>query len=330
MGMGSWLALLAAGVMNGSFAVPMKTARSWSFYHIWGLFSFLAMLIIPFAWVVLSIPGCLQIIGAIPLAGLCKLTLLGFLWGIAALLYGAAVELLGVAVGVSILLGLSIVIGAVIPRITSGAALVTTPRDVVFFCGLLITVAGVIVCAWAGRSETGLRSAAQFRKGLVIAILGGIGSPLLNIGIQYGISLLKALPHSLSERNGSATQWVAWALFLAAAAIVQVGYCLSRVMQKGELSAFSSPDAGGEFGRVVLMSIAWSVSIFLYGEAVAHLGRYGASIGWPIFMALIVLTSNAWGVILGEWRNRPKRAFYRMLAGSLLLISATFLIGQAG
>jgi L-rhamnose-H+ transport protein len=330
MGMGNWISLLAAGVMNGSFAVPMKTARSWGFYHIWGLFSLFAMLIIPFAGVSLSIPGWLQIISAIPLAGLGKLVLLGFLWGIAALLYGAAVELLGVAVGVSILLGLSIVIGALVPRITSGTALTTTPRDVIFLCSLLFTVAGVIVCAWAGRSETGLRSAAEFRKGLVIAILGGVGSPLLNIGIQYGISLLDALPHSPSGGSGSSTQWVAWALFLAAAAIVQVGYCLFRILQQGELAAFSATGAGGELGRVVLMSVAWSASIFLYGEAVAHLGRYGPSIGWPIFMALIVLTSNAWGVILGEWRNRPRSSFYRMLGGSALLISATFLIAQGG
>lgn len=36
--MGSWVALLAAGLLNGTFAVPMKTARVWGFYHIWGLF----------------------------------------------------------------------------------------------------------------------------------------------------------------------------------------------------------------------------------------------------------------------------------------------------
>ena len=43
----TWLSLAAAGVLNGSFAVPMKTARRWSFEHIWAVFSILAMAVLP-------------------------------------------------------------------------------------------------------------------------------------------------------------------------------------------------------------------------------------------------------------------------------------------
>lgn len=130
--MENWIGLLAAGVLNGSFAVPMKTARSWNFYHIWGIFSFLSMMVIPCVGVALAIPGWVGIISAIPFAGLLKLVVLGLSWGIAALLYGVAVELLGVALGVSILLGLSIVIGAIVPRILSGNVLTVPYRDAFF------------------------------------------------------------------------------------------------------------------------------------------------------------------------------------------------------
>jgi hypothetical protein len=57
------------------------------------------------------------------------------------------------------------------------------------------------------------------------------------------------------------------------------------------------------------MAVAWSVSIFVYGSAVAALGPRGPSQGWPVFIALIVLTSNIWGVILGEWREKARRRF---------------------
>jgi hypothetical protein len=46
-------------------------------------------------------------------------------------------------------------------------------------------------------------------------------------------------------------------------------------------------------------------------------------------VALIILTSNAWGVLLAEWEQAGKAAFFRMIAGSSVLIVAAFLIGQS-
>jgi L-rhamnose-H+ transport protein len=327
--MGSWIGILAAGLLNGSFAVPMKTARAWSFYHIWGLFSLLSMMVIPCLWVAIAVPGWYTIVGSIPTSGLLKLIAMGLIWGVAALLYGVAVEMLGVALGVSILLGLSIVVGALLPRILSGMWLTATMRDAAFALGLIVMVAGVIICSSAGDTQAGPRKLTHFRKGLLVAILGGIGSPVLNQGIEYGISLLHSIPPAASK-NPNLTQWVAWALFLSAAAVMQAGYCLTQVFLKHQQAAFSAPGAGGEFVRVVIMAVSWSVSIFIYASALAAMGDRGAGVGWPVFIALIVLTSNAWGVVLGEWKSRPRAAFHRMLGGSTLLIGATFLLAHAG
>ena len=58
----------------------------------------------------------------------------------------------------------------------------------------------------------------------------------------------------------------------------------------------------------------------------AALGDLGTSFGWPIFLGLIVVTSNVWGVLPGEWRDRLRSAFFRMLVGSAVLVIAVFLI----
>jgi L-rhamnose-H+ transport protein len=76
------------------------------------------------------------------------------------------------------------------------------------------------------------------------------------------------------------------------------------------------------------MSSLWISSVFVYGRSAFGLGRLGISFGWPIFIALIILASNAWGVILGEWKGVAPSAFRRMLAGSAVLALAAFLIGQ--
>jgi L-rhamnose-H+ transport protein len=76
------------------------------------------------------------------------------------------------------------------------------------------------------------------------------------------------------------------------------------------------------------MSVVWAASVCFYGMSAAGLGRLGTSFGWPVFIALIILTSNAWGVILGEWKGAGRSAFQRMLLGSAVLVLAAFLIGQ--
>ena len=321
----SWVGIVAAGMLNGSFAVPMKTARAWKFEHIWGVFSVLAMIVIPWSAVMLAVPGWEATLSTIPSRGLAGLIALGLLWGVASLLYGLAVDLLGIALGFSIQLGLSIVIGALIPFALVRGLSVRTPADAAFLLGVALMVAGVVVCARAGRSAKKVATdGARFRRGLIIAVLGGIGSPLLNIGIEYGISLL--------PRTGDAArlgQWVAWAVFLSAAAVSQAGFCFYRIAAKRESALFRDPRSRRDALLVLGMSLLWAVSIFLYGASAASLGRLGTSVGWPVFIGLIVITSNTWGVALGEWKDRSRADLGRMFAGSAVLVAAAFVIGLA-
>lgn len=102
------------------------------------------MVIIPWVGVAAAVRQW-RIMGGLPVTGLLQLLFLGILWGVAALLYGLAVDMLGVALGFSILTGLSIVIGAVVPRFMAGTLLAAPARDVAFFAGLLLMVLGVII-----------------------------------------------------------------------------------------------------------------------------------------------------------------------------------------
>ena len=326
----NWAGIVLAGLLNGSFAVPIKTARAWKFEHIWMVFSLLAMALIPWAGVALAVPGWSRLLAAVPARGWWGLIALGLLWGVASLLYGVAVDLLGIALGFAIQLGLSIVLGALVPMIWSHALSLRTAQDAFFLGGLAAMVGGVVLCAQAGGSKSKAPGAtgARFRKGLVIAIIGGIGAPLLNFGIQYGVTLLRSAHQIPQGAQFSVNTYVAWAVFLSAAAVTQAGYCLFRILSTHATAAFRAPGTGRDTGLVVGMSFVWAASVCFYGMSVVGLGPLGTSFGWPVFIALIVLTSNTWGVILGEWRDAPRAAFRRMLAGSAVLVLAAFLIGQ--
>jgi L-rhamnose-H+ transport protein len=326
----NWAGIVLAGLLNGSFAVPIKTARAWKFDHIWMVFSLLAMAVIPWAGVALAVPRWSEILGAVPASGWWGLVALGLLWGVASLLYGVAVDLLGIALGFAIQLGLSIVLGALLPLIWSRAISFRTVKDAFFFGGLALMVVGVVLCAQAGGAKSNAPGAtgARFRKGLIIALLGGIGAPLLNFGIQYGISLLRTAGQIPVDARFSVNTYVAWAVFLSAAAVTQSGYCLLRIVTTKGGALFRVAGSGRDAGLVVGMSFVWAASVCIYGMSAVGLGRLGTSFGWPVFVALIILTSNAWGVLLGEWKGAERSAFRRMIVGSAVLVLAAFLIGQ--
>jgi L-rhamnose-H+ transport protein len=326
----SWLGVIVAGVLNGSFAVPMKTARAWKFPHIWAVFSLLAMAIIPWGGVAIAVPDMRGILSSVPLRGWLMLGILGLIWGVASLLYGVAVDLLGIALGFSIQLGLSIVLGALIPLAWTGEIAVRSLRDVLYFSGLAVMVVGVVLCSQAGGNKHPGRKERRehFRKGLIIAILGGIGAPLLNVGIQYGISLLRASGQIPTSAAFSVRTYVAWAVFLAAAAVTQAGWCGWQIAKTRGFALFSQAGTLHDALGVGVMALVWAASLCIYGVSAIWLGKAGTSIGWPIFVGLIVLTSNLWGVVLGEWKGATPPAVHRMIVGCIVLVLAAFLIGQ--
>jgi L-rhamnose-H+ transport protein len=155
-----------------------------------------------------------------------------------------------------------------------------------------------------------------------------VGAPLLNFGIQYGITLLRNAGQIPAGSEFSANTYIAWAVFLTASAVSQAGYCAWRVVTTGAAGVFLQPGTAADTFRVIVMASVWAASIALYGRSVVGLGELGTSFGWPILIGTIVLASNGWGLILGEWRGAPARAMRRMAAGSILLVVAAFLIGQ--
>jgi L-rhamnose-H+ transport protein len=326
----SWAGVVLAGLLNGSFAVPLKTTRVWKFNHIWTLHSLLAMGVLPWVVVMVAVPRWNDLLSRVDLRGWLILIGWGVLFGIASLLYGIAVDLLGIALGFAIQLGLSIVLGALLPLLWAGAFELRSRGDWVFILGLALMVVGVVFCAQAGGSKgkAGGSTARRFRLGLIIAIIGGVLAPTLNFGIQYGTALLSKGVEARSKPGFPVEIYLAWAVFLSSAAVVQAGYCFARVVREHSTGIFAAGMLTRDALEVPAMSLLWISSVFIYGRSAFGLGPLGNSFGWPVFVALIILTSNAWGVLLAEWKQASRAAFFRMIAGSAVLIVAAFLIGQ--
>jgi L-rhamnose-H+ transport protein len=63
--------------------------------------------------------------------------------------------------------------------------------------------------------------------------------------------------------------------------------------------------------------------------ATLRIGNLGAVLGWPLFMATIVLGSSLWGAITGEWKNASARASILMGSSVFVLIVAIVVLASA-
>jgi L-rhamnose-H+ transport protein len=57
------------------------------------------------------------------------------------------------------------------------------------------------------------------------------------------------------------------------------------------------------------------------------MGQLGSVLGWPAFMASVIIVSYLWGVASGEWKGAGSRARGLMFAGLVVLMVASGLVG---
>ena len=78
------------------------------------------------------------------------------------------------------------------------------------------------------------------------------------------------------------------------------------------------------------MGVVLFASFMAYGSGATALGPLGGIVGWPLFMSMALITSNAWGAITGEWKGASRRAYGLSLVGIAFLIVAIVVISRGG
>src|SRR5829696_5182717 len=148
------------GFASGSFYMPFKKVKGWAWESYWligGIFSWL--IVSPLA-AYLTIPNFGDIIKQTEGSTLLYTYIFGLLWGIGGLTYGLGVRYLGVSLGSSIILGLCMVFGALIPSVyynffsengKDTISLITGSNwGLTVLAGLAVCIVGIILCGKAG------------------------------------------------------------------------------------------------------------------------------------------------------------------------------------
>jgi L-rhamnose-H+ transport protein len=191
------------GFAAGSFYIPMKLLKKWSWESGWLILGLAAWIIAPWVAGWLTIPDLWETLTESPGSSLFWSYFFGLLWGIGGLTFGLTMRYLGLSLGMALALGLTAAFGTLIPPIYEGtfAQLLETRAGLITFAGVIICLAGIAICGWAGaRKEKEVdevqkkEGVAEFDlwKGIGVAIVAGILSACFAFGLQAGAPIAES------------------------------------------------------------------------------------------------------------------------------------------
>lgn len=326
--------VLVGGVLNGSFVAPMKRMQQWRWENSWLVYSISGLLVVPCVIASLTVPHLIQTLENSPSSALWQVVLFGLGWGVGSVLFGIGVNRLGLAVGYGIILGLIAPIGTFLPLLVLHRDQLRTQRGETLIIGTLIVIAGVALLAIAGkRRERESATLAPMVKsgffvGLIICILAGIFSPMLNFSFVFG-QPLQASALAAGAATNMATNAI-WSLTLAAGFLVNAGYAVWLLNTNHNWHLFTHVSAPACWFNGVLMGVLCFGSFLVYGMGATALGLLGGIVGWPLFMSMSLITSNTLGALTGEWKGASRRSYGYSLCGIALLIAAIVVISRGG
>jgi L-rhamnose-H+ transport protein len=303
---GVGIALLAGSVI-GSVLVPMKLVRRWHWENTWFAFSICAYLLWPWVVAFVTVPGLGAVYARVS-AGVLTITfLLGLGWGLAVILLGIAVDLVGYSISTALLYGSSVAVGSLGALIIVAPAKLLSPEGIRLLCWDVVLTLGVLLCAQAGRvrEPKGTADSHRTRQGVAISLLAGVLSTLFNIVLAYGEPIRKQ-----ALANGANADLAAnaiWSLAVTGGALPSIFWTARLLTKRRRWAVFSETGSARNLLICVAMGAAWISGTVLYSAAAARLGPLGAAFAWPVYKSAIILTGIAWGVGLGEWRasSRP-------------------------
>lgn len=315
--------VVAGGAMTGSFALPMKGLKEWSWENTWLVYSLSGLVAVPWLVASATVPGLLDVCRSVPAASIAVTALFGFGWGVANVLFGLAVSMAGMALGFAIVSGLSAALGSLIPLIVLTPDRIAHASGLLVLLGVALTVAGVFTLGKAGREKeksAATGSARPVAAGILIAIVSGVLAPMLNFSFAFGGPVIEE-----ATRHGAAPSTAVnavWAIALAGGFVSNAGYSVLLLARNQTWRKYRDGRPGLDWALAVAMGVLYTGGIFLYGRGAASLGELGPAVGWPVFQATTIMTSSFLGALTGEWRGAGIRFFRMTMAGLALLVIA--------
>lgn len=355
------------GFASGSFYIPYKKVKGWAWESYWLIGGLFSWLIVPpiAAW--LTIPNFTEIISQASGSTLGFAFIFGLLWGIGGLTYGLGVRYLGVSLGSSVILGLCMVFGALIPAIyyqftpaegkdTIGL-LTSTPWGQTVLAGLLVCVVGIVICGKAGMmkekelagssakssdphavgnadSEAHLSGKDEYKFGLgiIVAIISGVLSACFNFGIEAAKPMADTANELWKAANPGQGEFlyqnnVSYIIILWGGLTTNLIWCLILNARNKTFGDYTNSKVP-VLKNIIFCALAGTTWFLQFFFYGMGESKMGnGPSSWILHMAFIILIANVWGLILKEWKGVSKKTMMTVIGGIIVILASVLLVG---
>ena len=327
-----------AGLISGTYAVPRKLITAWEEENIWFVFFIFGCLILPVITILLLSPDILKVIPKIPAPYIITLVTGGLFFGVGQVCFSSAFKFIGI--GINFVLNISIGTAlTALAGLTQVPSLIFTQYGLLQISGVLAFLIAVVLGSLACVSKNKNNLVSQTTKntpktssiliGISLSLMAGIGSACQ--GSSYVISnpIVSGIAQSLGYSTLS-SNLLSWIIIFTAAVIPNTAYFLCIMIKNKTLKNLRSGKTLIYYFYIIVMSIFYWVPMIIFTSASIIIGGVLApTIAWPLFMVFIILTSNMWSFIYGEWENATVNSIIKIWASITIFICAISLFSYS-
>lgn len=333
------LIIIAIGAFcQSSCYVPINKVKQWSWESYWLVQGVFAWLLLPFLGALLAVPSGESLWGLFaqaPSFNLWMTLFFGCLWGVGGLTFGLSMRYLGVALGQSLALGTCAALGTIMgpvllnaffPELNALGSLTTA-----VIAGVAITLVGIAIIGVAGGMKAKAltdeeKKAAvkdfNFPMGIAIALLSGFMSGCFNVGLEFGKDINFGDLTDPMFRTLPATLLVTVGGF-----VTNLAYCFYQNQKNHTWTDYGKRQVwANNLVFCLLAGALWYSQFFGLSLGKGFLGSSPTllTLSFCILMALNVVFSNVWGILLHEWRGCSRNTIVVLLVGIVVLVVSSF------
>lgn len=264
--------------------------------------------------------------------------ILGAVYGFGGMAFGYAIKHIGFSLTYTISIGLSAVLGIIVPLLIHGTLITqfSKPGRNVVLIGMLLSLTGVILCGMSGhKKEKDLKAAKQLeasnfniKKGLTLAVFAGVFSAIFGVSLELGAPVAEiAEKYGAGHFQGNAN------LMLSTSGTFVINFVWFMVIsfrQKTIKELVSIKLLGTKvwclnLSLSVLSGALWYFQFFFYGFGHVRMGTFKFA-SWAIHMSMLIFFSYIVGIIMKKWKAMSKNTYFRLILGLALLVCSFVII----
>ena len=319
-----------------SFYAPISKVRRWTWESTWAVAGIFSWVVLPICVSAVLLPDLRSFYGSLDGGVVLRTFLFGCMWGVGNVSYGLTMRYLGMSLGIGVAIGVTLVVGTLIPPLIHGQAgeLVSTRGGLLTLLGIAVALCGIVIVSVAGhQKERALGSEIRefdVKKGLLLAVMCGIFSS----GMSFAIDAAKpiqvgALALGVNPLYSALPSYV---IIMGGGGLVNFVYCFTRLGFKKDLSLRADLALPGAalFRNGALAAtggIMWYFQFFFYAWGAANIPASFAYVNWMLHMSGYVLFGGIVGLALGEWAGVGSKPVRILWAGMLVIIAAANIVG---